>query len=618
MKLFKNLAFILLCAFVFALSSCKKDPTTATTNEPTTNKPTTQAVSSTNTSNNTSSGTTSSEIAYDSEAAMENFVEKVNDANYVMEGVDFKTVVASPDQVVLTYDREGYVDYIIMSVNNETFQARLSDSSLSNLTFIDYNNAHNACSNEMFTINYITNMSFGNMFDLFYNVVGEDGKFVSNSTVVREFIMKVGGYSPQIEASMQEIYLVFDKEDVTEAHLITKFYNAVSFIDIDVDIKITFGNAISNSLGDTWMRHPVYPSAQTSWTPNQEGALDFLFALYPLEESGVDAFPFIDGVSYALFFDYQSIKYGSSAQIIDMHATQSVVDNYKAHLVNDCGFTLITDEYDEECYEKLLRADTECYSRIYIEYSEEQGLEVVAQRVFHQDVTEDATKINTDLVDNGFVALDNTYVSIKATDVLNEELEAYLKISEYDYVSIVDLEFETAELASTALESYLEKLEEAGFIPHESEFGDYYSSKYGDKKVWYNYGDEYLSFKFKADKVYSKSEINDIITSKEFIALDLDSDTILHIDAKSEVEFEKIKNGKYFDLYFQVSLNFENDNLRDTYLNNYRDLLVGYEEAAREDYVCGRGAEFIKGDIHVGVDVKDGIAILIFAIKSTR
>ena len=59
-----------------------------------------------------------------SEAAMDNFLAKVEEGNYVIESAGFlKTTVASEDQVTFEYAEDMYNDFAVMSVNNEVFQA---------------------------------------------------------------------------------------------------------------------------------------------------------------------------------------------------------------------------------------------------------------------------------------------------------------------------------------------------------------------------------------------------------------------------------------------------------------------------------------------------------------
>ena len=602
MKVFKKLLIAASILGVFTLASCSKEKETK--DKGTTTKVTTK-------SNTSSKNTTDKKVDFDDEVAMENFVEKVKDANYVIKGEDFETNVYSKNQVTLKYEREGYADYAIMSVNEEVFQAKITDNNLSNITFVDYNEAHAACSNKLYTINYIVNMSFGNMFDIFTNITDVDGKYVTNSSYVREFIMTAGGYSPQIESAMQDIYLTFDSEDVNEAHLTTKFYNAVSHIDIDVDFKITFGNAKSFAPAASWMKKPVYPEAQTDWSLNQLGALEFVFCLYP-DEDVTKYVPFYEGASYAVYFDYDVIKVSDSAYIYDSHVTKDNVTLYKQKLVNNYGFSLITDEDGMQCYEKVLRSESNSFVRIYIK--DDDGIEIIPKIYFKTYKTSDIDEINNALNSNGFVVLDKTFTEVYAEDVLWREMESYLHISEYDLVYMVDLGFDTVEEANNYLDSYLDALVNAGFKEIRGDFGTYYEGYYGERKVWYNIDDNLVQFKFKADRNYKFAVVNDYLDNSGFE--ELDPDDVIHMFAKSMVDFEYIKNSLEYDVYFEVMLYFDRTDIIDDYLGDYEIILLNNSYALienQEEKVTGKIVEYYSGDLHVGIEVKDLTAILIFA-----
>ena len=545
---------------------------------------------------------------YDPEVAMDNFVAKVLDANYVIEGEDFKTDVYSPDLITVTYNRNNWYDYAFMSVDNEVFQARIVDDELKNLTFVDYNNAYAACAEQMFTLNYITNISSGNMFNLFTNDPDEDFKFVSRSEGVKSFIMKVGGYPQSIAGSMQEIVLTFDSMDINEAHIKTKFYNAVSFIDIDVDLKISFGEAKGLESALEWLDEPIYPTAQTDWNENQVGALEFLFNLYSTEDATV-AFPFIDGVSYGLYFDNYSATYSNYAHIIDRHASEEVADNYKEYLVNSCGFISTTDEDGDPCYLKLLRRSTECYSRIYIEST--NGIEVVAEKYYNFEKFDNLTDINTLLEGNGFLSLDNTFESINATSTINEEIEAYLHQNEYDLVMIVDIEFDDTNTAVSYLEAYLGACENSGFEAKEGDIGGtYYSGAFGDKRLWFNRDGSIVSFKFKANKVYTKNQVESIISDAGFEAISLDDEAILHYTAKDSRDHQLIQKNKTYITYFVVSIDFATTDAIDNYLNSYVESLISLGYTGEK---IGSKAEYEKDVHYINIEVIQNKVVMIFS-----
>ena len=124
MKVFKRLLILTSILGVFALAGCSGNKDTTDGNK-------TKATTKSNTSKKTSEKqTTEKKGSFDDEVAMENFVEKVKDANYVIKGEDFETNVYSKNQVTLKYEREGYADYAIMSVNEEVFQDNIESQQI--------------------------------------------------------------------------------------------------------------------------------------------------------------------------------------------------------------------------------------------------------------------------------------------------------------------------------------------------------------------------------------------------------------------------------------------------------------------------------------------------------
>ena len=192
-------------------------------------------------------------------------------------------------------------------------------------------------------------------------------------------------------------------------------------------------------------------------------------------------------------------------------------------------------------------------------------------------------------------------------------MEAYLHISEYDLVYMVDLCFDTFEEADSYLNSYLEDLVTSGFSEKQGEFGVYYEDSYSEKKVWYNIDDNLVQFKFKADKVYSFDDINTILSDSDFE--NIGTNDVIHMSSKDMKDFEYIKNSQDFDAYREVMLYFENENNLNEYLSAYEGVLTSnsYNQTEQEEKVTGRVVEYDDGTHHVGIEVKDLTAILVFA-----
>ena len=73
----------------------------------------------------------------DSETAMNNFQKKLEEGNWVLSNKDFLTItVSSRDQVTFEYDEDSYRGFTVMSVNDEAFQALISDNQLEAAAFL--------------------------------------------------------------------------------------------------------------------------------------------------------------------------------------------------------------------------------------------------------------------------------------------------------------------------------------------------------------------------------------------------------------------------------------------------------------------------------------------------
>ena len=74
--------------------------------------------------------------AVDSEKAMDNFLAKISEGNYTIDAPFVKATAFSKDLVYFEYEDERYTDYAVMSVNDEVFQANLTESGLGEVKFV--------------------------------------------------------------------------------------------------------------------------------------------------------------------------------------------------------------------------------------------------------------------------------------------------------------------------------------------------------------------------------------------------------------------------------------------------------------------------------------------------
>lgn len=542
---------------------------------------------------------------FDYEVAMDNFERKINDCNYVIEGDDFKTNVFSDDLVLFEYERYGYNDFVAMSVDNEVFQSYIKNNSLANIQFVKYGTAVNACTYNALLPNYFVAQANGNMFDLFYNMNEEDGKYISNDTTVKDFIQKTGGYSDIVWSSMEEVYLTLDSENPSNATLKTHVYNAVSRLDFDIEMTIKFGNATANAKALEWMNNPIMPSSPTSWSVEQEGTIDQIFNLYQSEESG-QGIPFIDGSSYALYLNFDYAKYYDTVLITDKHSSENVYNNYITKLVN-LGFNeTIVD--GEVCYRKPLRVESygTVYSEIYVDYDMET-LEIEASEYYEAPTYDNIDNINSLLTTYGYSSLDSNQAisSVFGQDIMQREYESYIYLNEYEFVMIVELEFNNPDVADTYLGTYLEKLEGLGFMYQAKSQDQHYISEDGLRKVWYVYDfiNNKITFKFKSNRNYSNTEINSLIEENSFAALDFTN--VERFTAKDNSKYDLIVSNKNYEFDLDVDLYFEDfqtlNDVMTEYFNNLSAL--GFTQTS-ESQGTGKDIEFIKDNYVFGFKYK--------------
>ncbi|MBQ1316923.1 MAG: hypothetical protein IIY46_05505, partial [Lachnospiraceae bacterium] len=201
-----------------------------------------------------------------SEKAMDNFLQKLG-GNYVIESAGFlKTSAYSKDLVIFDYaDDDAYLDFAVMGVDNEVFQAFLDADGVKDVSYIGEGDAVTAASSRL--LNYWLDAAEGNIYNLFYNDTEKPLQFVSYEDVVKKSAASFCGYGDNAIQKMHEVYLILDAEDPSSAQITAVVDDdpvARIYFD-DVDVKVTFGEAEPDARAEAWMHSPVYPEARTAW-----------------------------------------------------------------------------------------------------------------------------------------------------------------------------------------------------------------------------------------------------------------------------------------------------------------------------------------------------------------
>lgn len=480
-----------------------------------------------------------------SETAMDNFLGKLEDGNYVMEVEDYlTTVVTSRDQVTFRYADSLYHDFAVLSRDDETFQILLDEPEAA--TYLGEGQAIDAASVRLPN----SWLAYGNIWDLFYNDPEDPLHFTSYSDTVKQSMLTFAGYNNNALRLMHEVDLVLDKEDPKTARLSAKVNDdVVAQIDYDdIEVLITFGDAPSNAVADAWLKDPVYPAARSGWTDTDE----FIFNSVFLPGYGLEAIPFPDTCSYALMVDQENFLTDDEVVIRDGHATEEDVGNYKQKLLAE-GFKEVRDG-DRTCFRKLLRPEYDCYSSLSVEYND--GLDLVARKYYDFPVYASLDEINSVIVARGYPALpaSDDLGACLGTDRAHEMSESWLYFFDYDLGLYVDIDFKDQAAMEAYLDSYTAGLLEQGFtaISEDDEISRYESAD-GSADFRYIYPEENkVSLLFKAERYYAPEEVSQLIKAAGFPEVSLSEP----LSCKDLKRFQKVQYGRDRLAHITVSQEF--------------------------------------------------------------
>jgi len=564
-----------------------------------------------------------------SEKAMQNFLDKLQEGNYVMNADGFlRTTVCSKDLVCFYYDDEAYSDYAVMSVDNEVFQGIFEDNGVRDVLFVKEGSAMEAAEKQLPNCWMSDEFSGGNIYNLFYNDTDDPLKFVSYDANVQNQLRAIAGYGEIAMNYMHEVYLILDKEDPEVVHLQAEVDDdevARYYFD-DIDVTVTFGDAQTDARADSWMKAPTYPAARTEWTESDI----FIFNSVFLPGYGEQAIPYIPFASYALSVDEERFISDDTVYIRDPHATQEDIEAYKALLAQN-GF----EEAEEDgatWYRRMLRDETKCYSSISVEYND--GLDMIAGKYYDFPKYEGFDQINGQLAAHGYPELPETeaLTDLTATDVKSEQTESWLYFFNYDVALYVYAGYEDYDEAMSYLNGYAAGLADAGYSPvyvdgEEGEV-DHYRSEDGSMTFRYHFeDDETVILLYKAEKLLTASEVQTILADEGFPELNADAE----YTGRDHTKFEQVMYGKTYKSSVSVSMSFETSEKAEEFLDRYVAALEdndfmrvpasdlgsnknnGYtvEEAGLGvafDYIPGEdgGESFVNFDFKSGIDFSDG------------
>ncbi len=517
-----------------------------------------------------------------SEKAMENFLAKVDACNYTVDAKDhLKISVFSKDQVNFEYADDMYNDFTVMSVDNETFQAFLTEDGLEDVSFIDEGHAVDAAKSRLLNYWMDESVSEGNIWNLFYNDQDEPLKFVSYEDVVKQTVMSFMGYGDNVLRLMHEVYMILDAEDPALVHLQAEVDDDVvaRIFPDDIDVTVTFGDAESNSLAEKWMSNPVYPEGRTEWT---EGDIFILNSVF-LPGYGKDALPFPSFASYAFKIDEENFVFNDEVSIRDSRASEKDMQEYIAELLKN-NFTEVKDKdadgVEKTYYRRLLRDEYDCYTSVNLEY--DNGVNMVANKYYEFPVYENQDEINKVIQAHGYLPLPASanIKSLYARDSANQLTESWLYFFNYDLLLYADVDYENYEELLDYLNEYGDALVNAGFHPVYTDETEQEIDRYESEDEFcsfrYHVEDDVVTLLFKSEKYISADEAEKMIQDAGFPAIDLKDYT----SCRDLKKFEKVQYGKDFKTYLTLSQSYDT-------VQEAEDFLSAYE-AVLEDAGFGR------------------------------
>jgi len=424
----------------------------------------------------------------DGEKAMANFVEKLDQGDYVITSEkEYMTVVVhSPEQVIFKMNPDYNVDdYAYITLDGETFEGYLTDDGLDDVQFAGPDNAIDAAIEDL--PNYWNYISEGNMFNLFYNFPENPLEFISYDDNVKLMVMKLAGINKSVLLAVEEVHMVLDAEDPT----------VVTFM---------------------FMVNPKYPEIKTAWSDDDIDQIEMVF----MRDYGEMAVPFPDNSSYALRIDPDAYELYTSVIITDAHATEEAVESYKQKLLAN-GYT----DMGENKFRKSLREEYNAYSELYVDY--DRGLYIEGVLTHDSPKYTGLDEINGVITGFGFPALEDSenLSGWTAQNEGKERNESWVYFFDYELYMPIFLEYKDDAEAVKYFEDYGSKLAAQGFNVEHDEGSDNgkYTTPNGFTSFRFTFDEngELIIF-FEVEKSLSPEEVNAIIAEHEVPAINLQGD----------------------------------------------------------------------------------------------
>ena len=532
-----------------------------------------------------------------SEAAMDNFLDLIEEGNYVIRADGYLSInVVSQDLVCGSYDNSPNDNFTVMSLDNDVFYIDYYYGQIDTLMYVMQGNAIYASSERL--PNQFNDVD--NIWDVFTNQAEAPLTFISSNATLKELFKFYAGIHGMGAPVVTQVSMVLDNVYPSVVHLIATFETDPGDGYIH-DVTISFGGAVGEELAIAWMNdtNREYPEALTDWGGYTQTINQVFLPGY-----ADIAIPFPTFASYALSLVYTGEENTDNGDIIITDPKYGPLAALAyASILNDNGFT--QDENDNYHFTKVIRADTTCTSNIDISF--DNGFTITAYKTYDFPEYDTLNDINTVITEKGFLQLtsnenlNNWY----AIDTHYYSIESFNYLFNYDLMLEVRCGFESESEMDSYLTTYTNALISDGFKFVDDE-QDYWESKTqaGVKSFRYRYLDgNTITMLFKSEAYMSPAATNTFIASMGFPTLD-NLSTILD-ESKDSTMYNNIQHGKDWEKSLTIYLTFESAAACESYLATYflalSELQFGeYSQAATG---ISKQMVFAQFDLNLGIGI---------------
>ena len=560
--------FIISLLLVFVLCSCNK--TTKDDN-------TTKETKTNNTTETTKEIETKTSI--DSEAAINNFLDKLNEFKYNITSENFLTISVYSTTLVY-YDYAYYLDEAYVTVNgDETFKAVIDDDNQYELKFFNEGIAVDTLYELL--PNYWIDYAGNNIWNILTNSTDNPLEFTfMNDPFIKESIgTRYLGLGQTAVAGIKEMVLVLDKENPSTATISVKYIDngQLSPTEENRTIIISFDITRPESIAtDEWVNNNdrEYPAVKNEWDDEDITCFNIVFNQgYNVN----DLMPFPDFVSYSFILDHDALYYDGVLEFRDKHATIDDVNAYITSLTTEHGFTKVQEKdingQTKKAYHKQIDDFGDgyyAYSSIYFEYN--NGVKIIVRKYYNYKEYEGLDTTNTLISDKNFDSLESSSNILKVTSIDHtyEYIEGLANLFTYDLVLDVKMEFSEEADVSSYINGYLSGLLEEGYKYNEDQtMVTFESEEYKNTVIFSaNTITNELMLQFKSERFITDSEIGDKLVESRFPRMDLSN-----IDSvcKNITPLYKILYGQVHKNVYLITLSFETLEERNAFLVDYVD-----------------------------------------------